>query len=250
MLLIDAGNTIVKCRVFDGEKISDYRFFLNGTDVDDSDKLRALLLGIKGNSVYLASVASESVVQQIEVLVSECMSQSMMTRLVTLPSLGEVNNAYGDNYTQLGVDRWLTLLAAHDMGNTDVIVIDAGSAITIDLLSQNGSHLGGAILAGVRTDSSRFRQIFSRLDFTSPEVKEVQNPGRSTLECIHLTGEIDVVNYTLSLIQRWVVNMDSPVKILLCGQDADKISPLLTQEFQIVPDLVFRGMLKQVQLQG
>lgn len=250
MLLIDAGNTVVKCRVLDDEKFSDYRFTLNGTDKDDSENFRALLTDLADSRVYLASVAGELVVQQIERLISEVLPRTTMTRLVTLPSLGAVKNAYGENYAQLGVDRWLTLLAAHDMASTDVIVIDAGSAITIDLLSQDEGHLGGAILAGVRTDSSRFRQIFSRLDFTSPDIKHVQDPGRTTLECIHLTDGLDVVNYSLSLMELWVERLSLPVEILLCGHDADKISPLLKQKYQVVPDLVFRGMLKQIQLQG
>lgn len=58
-------------------------------------------------------------------------------------------SAYQDP-SSLGVDRWLALLAAeHLFPAKKVLIIDAGTATTVDLLERNGQHQGGWILAGV-----------------------------------------------------------------------------------------------------
>ena len=53
------------------------------------------------------------------------------------------------NPVTLGVDRWLACLAAHRTYQQDVLVIDAGTAITIDIVTSNGIHLGGYIIPGM-----------------------------------------------------------------------------------------------------
>lgn len=50
---------------------------------------------------------------------------------------------------QLGVDRWLALLAAQQTGGGDKLIIDLGTAMTIDFLSADGQHQGGAIAPGI-----------------------------------------------------------------------------------------------------
>ncbi len=64
------------------------------------------------------------------------------------PCLG-VTIAYGDP-GRLGVDRWLALLAAHTLAPGPKLIVDAGTAVTYDLLLADGRHLGGLILPGIR----------------------------------------------------------------------------------------------------
>ena len=53
--------------------------------------------------------------------------------------------------TTLGIDRWLALMGAIDLyPNNTTLIIDAGTATTVDLLASNGQHHGGWILAGVK----------------------------------------------------------------------------------------------------
>lgn len=63
-----------------------------------------------------------------------------------------VRNAYPEA-SRLGADRWVALLAAHRRWPEAVVIIDAGTAITIDFLDTNGEHRGGTIFPGLRTMS-------------------------------------------------------------------------------------------------
>ena len=62
---------------------------------------------------------------------------------------GGVINAYADP-GQYGVDRWAALLGAHSLYEVPVCIIDAGTAITVDLLDAGGVHHGGRILPGLQ----------------------------------------------------------------------------------------------------
>lgn len=247
MLLIDSGNTALKCRQVLGDITLDRQFPVHHEEgisefIDYLDQL-------DDEPVYLASVASEIITQRIIEAIRRHRPQASFSRLLSQPGLGAVVNAYED-YAQLGVDRWLALLAAYDLVDNDAIILDAGSAITIDLLSRQQGHLGGAILPGLQTDEVRFRQLFPWIDFGQADAFNQQQPGRSTLECIHLQHAPALLEDVQELLRRWQGLLQPTQTLLLTGQDADYFSDKLMQSHLIVPDLVFKGMLKQIELQG
>ncbi len=246
MLLLDIGNTAIKCRLIQEGTTEDRVFPLH--------KERALtvfsgyLQSLTVDNVYIACVASEASYRKITERINRQQPKVTCTRLFTQPELNGISNAYPD-YSQLGVDRWLTLLAASQLVETDVMIIDAGSAITIDLLSRKNGHLGGAILPGFKTGITRFRQMFPSVDFKDPRIEETQFPGRSTTACINLSKIPVNFNQLQNIVNDWLGLLDHPCQILLSGQDALKISLNLNQPNRIVADLVFTGMLKQIQIQ-
>ena len=68
--------------------------------------------------------------------------------LATTCALNGVTNVYEDP-AQHGVDRWAALLGAHEICQQPVCIIDAGTAITIDIMDAHGHHLGGRIMPGL-----------------------------------------------------------------------------------------------------
>jgi len=247
MLLIDCGNTAAKCRYIEGDKVADAMFKL--ADAGDRSSLIAFIQQHPGEHVYLASVASKQNTERLLRLLRTAGGVVEITQLETLPSLGGVTNAY-EQYDQLGVDRWLTLLAADQRQSGDSMIIDAGSAITIDLLSKHHGHLGGAILPGFKTSRERFIGMFPAVDFNHPAIQYHQQPGRSTAACIQLQQIPVTVQTVEQLVFRWLPLLQEPVSILLCGQDSPRISRGLSLQHEVVADLVFQGMLQQIQLQG
>ncbi len=68
----------------------------------------------------------------------------------SLKTLAGVTNSYS-NPEELGVDRWLAMVAAWNRVRASVMVVDAGTAITIDILDNTGHHLGGYIVPGLES---------------------------------------------------------------------------------------------------
>ncbi len=60
-----------------------------------------------------------------------------------------VTNGYSDPF-QLGSDRWAALIAAWQIQQQACLVVNIGTAVTVDALSDNGKYLGGIILPGIQ----------------------------------------------------------------------------------------------------
>lgn len=247
MLLIDCGNTAVKCRWIQQVQVCDQLFPLH-QDLKISS-FAEYLNSISVHDIFLANVSNEEVCKKIIMLIQQAQPQAKFTQLFSLPQLNGIKNGYID-YTRLGVDRWLTLIAASELVDTDVAIIDAGSAITIDLLSRQKGHLGGAILPGFHTDENRFRSLFPAVDFSHPDIKKIETPGRSTESCINLSEIPVTVQQIQNILSDWMNLLEKPCSILLSGQDAGLMSERLPSSHRVVPDLVFIGMLKQIRLLG
>ena len=60
-----------------------------------------------------------------------------------------VTNSYRQP-RRLGVDRWVAMIGARAEFETTCLVVDAGTAVTLDAIDGSGRHLGGQIIPGVR----------------------------------------------------------------------------------------------------
>jgi type III pantothenate kinase len=141
-LLVDAGNTRIKWGLLDGTGI------VKTGAIPTADA--ALLHGEWGGTVapkhmVASNVAGDSVEAHLE---HTCENAGMTLRMVRSEAeqLGVVNG-YRDP-AQLGSDRWAALIAAHHGGKGHKLVVNVGTALTIDALAEGGRFLGGLIVPG------------------------------------------------------------------------------------------------------
>ena len=247
MLLIDSGNSAIKCRLLQRGQQQDRRFPVY-SDPDFSAFSEYLSL-IKTSTIVLACVSVAETRQRIIELVRQYHPDAGFTELTSLPRLNGLRNGYHD-FARLGVDRWLAMIALTPLNERDYIVIDAGSAITIDLVSRSQGHLGGAILPGFKTTAQRFRSLFPQVDFAILGSGKIISPGHDTTTCIDMSEAPYSVDGVLNLLNIWQELLLPPYEILLTGHDAALISAQLEHPHRIITDLVFAGMLKQIQLLG
>lgn len=246
MLLIDSGNSAIKCRYIKNKIPQDSVFSTYKQHA--IDEFSRYLQTIKTDRVYLASVSAEAINTKILTAVF----QNLQVHATSLKSLAELNgfkNGY-DNHQQLGVDRWLTSLAARQQVDGDCILIDAGTAIKIELLSASQGFLGGAILPGFQTGQQRFKEIFPSIDFNANAFDIMNKPGKNTHDCLYLPADPVGIEHIKRILAQWKKHIQSPFKIILTGQDAGQISHQLEMEHCVIPDLLFQGMLKQIDLLG
>ena len=238
MILLDCGNSQIKGQYWRGRNMQDAYFH----DYQDGweDALASWLTEQGASRCYLASVLDADRQQKLDRVLAQFF-EGGATRLLTQPEALGVTNGYA-RPEQLGVDRWLALLAAADIVDGDCMVIDAGSAITLDLLRGDGTHLGGAILPGCNTSLETFKRIFSHIDFTDPQIEDCEDPGISTPAAIQIDYTQSSLENLSDLVNRWMTRLQHDPTILLAGGDAYRVQRELDQPTRIVPDLVFRGM--------
>lgn len=146
MLTIDIGNSQIKWALWAGDSMT--RSGACGYSGQAPQNAFAVWDEVQPQQrVIVACVAGESVERALE--------QWMLMHWSVQPEflrsgakLDGVTNAYTDP-SEYGVDRWAALLGAHAHHSHPVCIIDAGTAITVDLLDADGRHHGGRILPGL-----------------------------------------------------------------------------------------------------
>ncbi|MGL4594071.1 MAG: type III pantothenate kinase [Thermoguttaceae bacterium] len=158
-----------------------------------------------------------------------------------------------DHPEKVGIDRLVAATAAANLmktlpivstKKTSAFIVDAGSAVTVDLISPDRAFLGGAILPGFSMLSKTFHQISTNLpEITGNELLPFSYPGKNT-ESAMTAG---IWGAILGAIRSYHELIDSSSPIFLTGGDAEAIYSELTRWFKqeqllFVPHLVLNGI--------
>lgn len=144
ILEIDAGNTFVKWRLRQAGQVVKRGRLLTAEGVSAS----SLFNMIKPDEVWVSSVAGVPFNNGLAQQVRECW-QLEPVFVQTRSRQSGVTNSYQDP-SRMGVDRWVAMLAAFNDCGRGCCVVDCGSAITVEYLNDDGEHLGGYIMPGLR----------------------------------------------------------------------------------------------------
>ena len=175
-LLIDVGNTAIKWRLANVEGLLE----VGGSAPDVSSLCQAIEAerwGIAG----LASVASDSADAELIAALTASGARAVHRATAQSSCLGLVSS-YAEP-ERMGVDRWLAMLAAHAHNEGALCVIDAGTAVTVDLVSAEGAHEGGYILPGADLMRRALSSETDRIEVGALEAPAIV-PGNNTQACV------------------------------------------------------------------
>lgn len=157
---------------------------------------------------------------------------------------GGVRNAYREPW-RLGADRWVALVGARALcGQAPALVVDIGTATTLDLLDGRGVHRGGAILPGpalmidsLLRDTGGIRQ---RAGGAARGRRPFARDTASALAAGALQGTAGAIDRAFEQARRELRSRS--VRLILTGGGAAAIAPLLQARAALVPDLVLQGL--------
>jgi type III pantothenate kinase len=162
--------------------------------------------------------------------------------------------------SKLGIDRLLGGWAAWSLAGASapVVVIDAGSAVTVDLVADT-TFIGGAIMPGTRlmfqslkdgTDGLPLVGLSDDHDHTPMEDPLLQDevPGRDTVAAIRLGVAATIAGGVDRLIDTYARQQAKPIRVFVTGGDAAWLAKRLMPRrmpcrVEVVADLVLRGLL-------
>lgn len=139
-----------------------------------------------------------------------------------------------DDTTQLGIDRWLQVLAvAHPEQN--LCVVSCGTALTIDL-TEGLQHLGGYILPNLYLQRNSLIQNTKGIKIPDMAFAEL-SPGRNTIDAVHHGIFLGLLSTIENVLRQ------SPRQLVLTGGDAPLFAHYLKEFNPIIePDLLLKGL--------
>lgn len=257
-LLIDAGNTSLKWSLLDNGKLSEmqHRAYNDVSPIRILEEVLATQLKTMGindiDTIVMVTVLGDTHLQYVETLCSQF--SLIFLHAKSTAQLAGVTNAYKEHH-KLGTDRLVAMIAAHHLNKGQAsIIVDSGTATTIDAVDAQGRHLGGVILPGLDLCS------LSLLENT--EILATFNEGKYKIEAnvfstdtkqaiasgslFGLAGAIE--NICTKMEEE--IKRESPQKLkekvllntFICGGSAAKLLPYLSAKFQHHENLVMQGL--------
>ncbi|WP_194757170.1 type III pantothenate kinase [Aliidiomarina indica] len=242
-LLLEFGNT--RWKLARAAAQGTVEFIAVGSEIEP---LLAYIQSAHASYLAVASVAREEHLNHLR----DACSGRIDVHEATVEVGYDITLCYEDP-SRLGVDRWLTLLGMRP-AKESVAIIDAGTAITLDVMNADGAHLGGWIAPGFRLMQEALIQKSSRLRIS--EQQPVGLLGTGTEAAIHLGCQASLQGFAAEAVMAAKESLQEyPDRIILTGGDAKLINKKALPHgpngvVEKRPHLVLEGLAQWVTFQG
>jgi len=225
-LFVDIGHSAVKWRTFKSKVSKESIGSFSASSLPNIE------------CIWLSAVAHPNVVDSIN-------TEFANVELV-LPSKkhGNLTIAY-ETPSNLGVDRFLAMLGAIEhFPRTNLLVVDLGSALTIDIINDDGIHQGGLIMPGLKA----LRTSFAK--FSTDNMSQGLTGFQSNTKDAWLSGTETMLISTVREQIRDFQSQYSNGVVLLIGGDISKLSKELPQPLNYFDNLVLDGLVSYAKSVG
>lgn len=176
ILAVDVGNSNVTLGVFAGERLL-HQWRLATVSRRTADEVRIYLRQLfRLEDLRLADVTGivlASVVPAMTSIYTQALQALSTAEILNVDHATPIalENHYG-NPAEVGPDRLANAVAGKLLYGLPVVIVDFGSAITLDVIGSNNAYLGGIILPGIEMTAEAMHQKTARLpqvSFRKPE---------------------------------------------------------------------------------
>ncbi len=237
ILALDIGNTFVHIGIFEGEQLTISRIIKTPED----PLHEALVIGSIRALREVSDAIISSVVPWLTPIVLEEVTKISERKPILLTSDTDLGIEIHYKKGQLGSDRIANCLYIRKFVHQNSIVVDAGTAITVDAIGASGEFLGGIILPGPHTaleGLSEKAALLKNIDL------EAENTflGKSTAQCLRigLVSGLGMAVRELVKSMKKELGWESP-RLFLTGGDSQLLREFL-RDFEYVRDLSLLGL--------
>lgn len=245
LLAIDIGNTNIAIGVFEDERLrATWRL---GTDVhkleDEYASVFLNLLSLKGLAFadIDCAIISSSVPPLVTVFEGLCQRYFEVSPMVVGPGTKTGVRISIDNPREVGADRVVNAAAGHRLYGGPLVVIDFGTATTLDAVSEEGDYLGGAIAPGIGISAEALFEHAAKL----PRVELVRPQkaiGRNSVSAMQSGIIFGYVGLIEGIVVRMRKELGGTAKVIATGGLADVICRETDIVDALEPDLTLVGL--------
>ncbi len=247
LLTVDVGNTQTLIGVFEKERL-EHEWRVSTDPKRTADELALLFgeflqLADLSFSRQITGVAISSVVPKATQELREMTLRYFgFPPVVVEPGVKTGIAILTDNPREVGADRIANAVAAHEMfPDSSAVIVDFGTAITVDAVSAEGQYLGGAIAPGVDTAASA---LFS----STAQIRRVQllapsaAIGKTTVGAVQSGIMFGTAALVDGLIERVSEELDGDVEVIATGG----LAPVIIEHCKLIkrfdPMLTLNGL--------
>lgn len=242
-LLIDVGNTRIKVLPYNFDRaesnfnedalwVVHHGQFLNAF----AEVLESVS---KPHDIWLSNVAGEA-----SRLASNEICQKKWGVKPHFAVVERNNNGIQNDYLnldELGVDRWMAVQGARQLSEGTLVVVNCGTAITVDVVSKENVFVGGAILPGLELAAKALSRADGIPQFNFQEYTHAL--GVSTADCVR----VGIINACAGGVEKIVATIqrrfsESLVKVIASGGAANAVLSATELKFEYDANLVLRGL--------
>ncbi len=240
LAVLDVGNARVSLGMWVDGSVRDVQSFPSEQVEELGVALKSL--GGESESGFLSGVAIASVAPESLGLICNWIEEHLLLeplvvgRQIPLPIVVKL-----DDPEAVGVDRICNGAAAFDRIKQACVIVDCGTAITVDVIDDEGAFMGGAILPGLEMQARALHEYAALRPYVQPVAPE-QTVGDSTRSAI-LTGIYHgTVGAIRGIVEAYATEFQRWPPAIATGGDAELIAKGCRIFDEIVPDLCLRGV--------
>ena len=249
LMVIDVGNTNMEFGVYrEGKLVGSFRLMTDTNRTSDE-------IGLTVDSYFnrfgmrldrVEDVIVASVVPQVMYSLTSAVIKYCGRKPILVGEDVDAGLAYGiESDERLGVDRAVACVAAREKYGPPLIVLDYGTATTVDALDEGGRYLGGSIMAGLKISTDalyRSAAMLPRVELAMPgAVLGTTTVGQ--MQAGSVGGYVGAVEY---LVRRTKAEMPYPpheIKVVATGGFARLIADNTDVIDVVDPQLILDGMV-------
>jgi type III pantothenate kinase len=240
LLVLDIGNSAVHLGVWSDSRVSDVQRFTHedGTGLDQAlGSLAGNIQNVEPVAAVIASVAP-AVLERVVAAVDRLTTLKPLTvgRDIPLPLAVAVKNP-----KTVGVDRLCAAAAAYHRVQGRCAVVDFGTAITVDLVDDEGVFQGGAILPGLALQARALAEFTAALPSVVPEYP-ADPVGRDTTEAIRSGICHGAVGAVRNIVEQIATRLNAWPFVVATGGDLALVAPHCDFIDAAVTDLCLAGV--------
>jgi len=249
ILVIDVGNTNIVLGIYENEElIASWRLSTDSKRTADEYGIQVtqLFLQDKLDPTDVEGVIISSVVPNIMYSLEHMIKKYFeINPIIVGPGVKTGINVKYDNPKEVGADRIVNAVAAHEIYKSSLIIIDFGTATTFCAVTSRGDYLGGTICPGIKISSEALFERAAKL----PRVELIKPPGVickntvSSMQAGIVYGYIGQVDYIVDKMRKELMELEEQEPIIIA---TGGLAKLISEESRFVnkidPILTLKGL--------
>ena len=246
VLAVDIGNSNIVIGCFDDDRVLFVERLSTNHQYTDLEYVIAVKNILELNSMNVGAISGciiSSVVPSVTETVKSALARLTHTRVMTVgPGIKTGLRILLDNPVQLGSDRVADAVAAVNLYEAPLIIIDMGTATTVSVIDAEKNYLGGMIIPGLRVSLDSLTMRTSQLPKIGIEPPK-RVIGANTVECM----KSGIIYYSAAgidgVIERVEESLGSRCTVVSTGGLAAKIITHCKRDIIIDDQLLLKGLM-------